>query len=161
MAIPTVSTGHALPDVGSVAPDFTLPSTAGTDVTLSQLRGRPVLLAFYPLAFTSTCTSELSAFTDDFGQFEATGAVVLPISVDSVPTLKEFKAKERLGLELLSDFKREVSRRYGTLIEERFYSNRAYVLIDRDGIVRWSYAEETPSTRRENAELLAQLRKLT
>ena len=161
MASPTVATGHALPAVGSVAPDFTLPSTSGTDVTLSQLRGRAVLLAFYPLAFTSTCTSELAAFTDDFGQFEATGAVVLPISVDSVPTLKEFKAKERLGLELLSDFKREVSRRYGTLIEERFYSNRAYVLIDRDGIVRWTYAEDTPSTRRENAELLAQLRKLT
>jgi peroxiredoxin len=161
MASPTVATGRALPDVGSVAPDFTLPSTAGTDVTLSHLRGRPVLLAFYPLAFTSTCTRELSAFTEDFNQFEATGAVVLPISVDSVPTLKEFKAKERIGLDLLSDFKREVSRRYGTLIEERFYSNRAYILIDRDGIVRWTYAEETPSTRRENAELLAQLRKLT
>lgn len=160
MPSPTMAAGHALPEVGSAAPDFTLPSTAGTDVTLSKLRGRPVLLAFYPLAFTSTCTSELSAFTDDFAQFEATGAVVLPISVDSVPTLKEFKAKERIGLELLSDFKREVSRRYGTLIEERFYSNRAYILIDRDGIVRWTYAEETPSTRRENAELLAQLRKL-
>ena len=160
MASPTVATGHALPAVGSVAPDFTLPSTSGSDVTLSQLRGRAVLLAFYPLAFTSTCTKELSAFTDDFAEFEATGAVVLPISVDSVPTLKEFKAKERIRLELLSDFKREVSRRYGTLIEERFYSNRAYILIDRDGIVRWAYAEATPSTRRENAELLAQLRQL-
>jgi alkyl hydroperoxide reductase subunit AhpC len=54
-----------------------------------------------------------------------------------------------------------VSRRYGTLIEDRFYSNRAYVLIDRDGIVRWTYAEETPSTRRENAELFDQLRRVT
>ncbi len=87
--------------------------------------------------------------------------MVLPISVDSVPTLKEFKAKERITVDLLSDFKREVSRRYGTLIEERFYSNRAYVLIDRNGIVQWTYAEETPSTRRENAELLEQLRRLT
>jgi len=161
MGSPAVGTGRALPEVGSAAPDFTLPSTAGTDVTLSQLRGRTVLLAFYPLAFTSTCTKEMSAFTEDFAQFEAAGTVVLPISVDSVPTLKEFKAKERIGLELLSDFKREVSRRYGTLIEERFYSNRAYVLIDGKGIVRWTYAEETPSTRRENAELLAQLRQLT
>jgi len=160
MGSPAVGTGRALPEVGSAAPDFTLPSTAGTDVTLSQLRGRTVLLAFYPLAFTSTCTKEMSAFTEDFAQFEAAGTVVLPISVDSVPTLKEFKAKERIGLDLLSDFKREVSRRYGTLIEERFYSNRAYVLIDGKGIVRWTYAEETPSTRRENAELLAQLRQL-
>jgi peroxiredoxin len=160
VASPTVATGHALPAVGSPAPDFTLASTADIDVTLSRLRGRPVLLAFFPLAFTSTCTSELSAFTEDYAQFQAAGAVVLPISVDSVATLKEFKAKERLALDLLSDFKREVSRRYGTLIEARFYSNRAYVVIDRDGIVRWTYAEETPSTRRENAELLAQLRKL-
>ena len=54
-----------------------------------------------------------------------------------------------------------MSRRYGTLLEEKFFSNRAYVLIDRHGIVRWTFAEETPSTRRENAELLAQLRQLT
>jgi peroxiredoxin len=149
-----------LPAVGSTAPDFTLPSTAGTDVTLSALRGRNVLLAFFPLAFTSTCTSEMCALSEDYGQFQSADTVVLPISVDSVPTLKEFKSKERLGLDLLSDFKREVSRRYGTLIEDRFYSNRAYVLIDRDGIVRWTYAEETPGTRRENTELLQRLRAL-
>ena len=160
MVSPTVATGHALPAVGSAAPDFTLPSTADIDVTLSRLRGRPVLLAFFPLAFTSTCTTEMCALTEDYAEFQATGSVVLPISVDSVATLKEFKAKERLAVDLLSDFKREVSRRYGTLIEARFYSNRAYVVIDRDGIVRWTYAEDTPSTRRENAELLAQLRKL-
>jgi peroxiredoxin len=85
---------------------------------------------------------------------------VLPISVDSVPTLKEFKAKERMTIDLLSDFKRDVSRRYGTLLEDKFFSNRAYVLIDRNGLVRWTYAEVTPSTRRENAELLEQLRAL-
>jgi peroxiredoxin len=157
----TLATGHVLPAVGSLAPDFTLPSTAGTDVTLSQLRGRKVLLAFFPLAFTSTCTREMSAFSEDYGEFQSADTVVLPISVDSIPTLKEFKAKERIGVDLLSDFKREVSRRYGTLIEDRFYSNRAYVLIDRDGIVRWTYAEETPSTRRENAELFDQLRRVT
>jgi len=63
---------------------------------------------------------------------------VLPISVDSIPTLREFKAKERLTLDLLSDFKRDVSRTYGTLLEEKFFSNRAYVLIDRTGAVRWN-----------------------
>lgn len=151
----------SLPAIGSPAPDFTLPSTADTDVTLSQLRGTNVLLAFFPLAFTKTCTNEMSAFTEDYAEFQGADAVVLPISVDSVPTLKEFKAKERLTIDLLSDFRREVSRRYGALIEERFFSNRAYVLIDRNGIVRWTYAEKTPSTRRENAELLAQLRTLT
>ena len=85
---------------------------------------------------------------------------MLPISVDSVPTLKEFKAKERLSVDLLSDFKREVSRRYGTLLEDKFFSGRAYVLIDRAGIVRWTFFEETPGTRRENDELLRQIQAL-
>ena len=149
-----------LPAPGTPAPDFTLPSTSGGDVTLSKLRGKAVLLAFFPLAFTSTCTSELCAFSDDYGQFAAAGVEVLPISVDSVPTLKEFKAKERIAVDLLSDFKRDVSRRYGTLLEERFFSNRAYVLIDRDGVVRWAFAEDTPGTRRENSEIFEQLRAL-
>lgn len=151
----------SLPAAGSPAPDFTLPSTGGTDVTLSALRGRNVLLAFFPLAFTGTCTKEMCAFSEDFDKFRDVNAIVLPISVDSVPTLNEFKAKERLSLDLLSDFKREVSRKYGTLIEEKFFSNRAYVLIDRNGIVRWAFAENTPSTRRENEEILQQLRALS
>ena len=80
--------------------------------------------------------------------------------MDSIPTLKEFKAKERIAVDLLSDFKREVSRRYGTLLEDRFHSNRSYILIDRDGVVRWTFAEDTPSQRRENAELLERIREL-
>ena len=144
----------AVPTVGSAAPDFTLPSTSGKDVTLSAHRGKPVLLAFFPLAFTSTCTTELCALSDDYAQFRDRGVVVLPISVDSVPTLREFKTKERIAVDLLSDFKREVSRRYGTLLEERFFSNRAYILIDRTGTVRWVHVEETPATRRENHEIL-------
>jgi peroxiredoxin len=150
----------SLPAVGSPAPDFTLPSTADADVTLSQLRGKNVLLAFFPLAFTKTCTREMGAFSEDYAQFQGANTVVLPISVDSVPTLKEFQAKERITLDLLSDFKRDVSRRYGTLLEEKFFSNRAYVLIDRSGTVRWAFMEATPGTRRENSELLQQLRAL-
>jgi peroxiredoxin len=150
----------SLPAVGAPAPDFTLPSTAGIDVTLSRLRGRNVLLAFFPLAFTGTCTKEMCAFSEDFDKFRDVNALVLPISVDSVPTLMEFKAKERLSLDLLSDFKREVSRKYGTLLEDKFFSNRAYVLVDANGIVRWAFAEQTPSTRRENEEIFQQLRAL-
>jgi peroxiredoxin len=150
----------SLPAVGSPAPDFTLPSTADGEVTLSQLRGKNVLLAFFPLAFTKTCTREMCAFSEDYAQFQSANTMVLPISVDSVPTLKEFKAKERITVDLLSDFKRDVSRRYGTLLEDKFFSNRAYVLIDRTGTVRWAFMEDTPGTRRENAELLQQLRAL-
>ncbi len=153
--------GATMPAVGSPAPDFTLPSTAGTDVTLSSLRGKNVLIAFFPLAFTSTCTDELLCFTEDFGAFQVADTVVLPISVDSIPTLREFKAKEWIAVELLSDFKREVSRRYGTLLEDKFHTNRSYILIDRNGIVRWTYAEDTPKTRRENGELLERIRALS
>ena len=147
----------SLPAVGAPAPDFTLRSTSGSEVTLSALRGKTVLLAFFPLAFTKTCTSELCAISDDYGRFEEAGVMVLPISVDSVDALREFKAKERIQVDMLSDFKRDVSRRYGTLLEERFYSNRAYILIDGDGVVRWAFAEETPGTRRENAEILERI----
>jgi peroxiredoxin len=150
----------ALPPLGSVAPDFTLPSTSGADVTLSALRGQKVLLAFFPLAFTSTCTAEMCAFTEDYDKFSGIDTVVLPISVDSVPTLAEFKRKEGLDIDLLSDFRRDVSRRYGTLLEERFFSNRAYMLIDREGIIRWAFMEATPGSRRENPEILAELAKL-
>lgn len=151
----------SLPPVGMPAPDFTLPSTSGADVTLSKLRGRPVLLAFFPLAFTRTCTSELCAITDDYAEFQAAEVAVLPISVDSIPTLREYKAKERIGVDLLSDFRREVSRLYGTLLEDRFHSNRAYILIDRTGVVRWAFAEETTGSRRENRELLDRIAALS
>jgi len=129
-------------------------------VSLASLRGKNVLLAFFPLAFTSTCTAEMCAISEDYGKFQSGNTVVLPISVDSVPTLKEFKAKEHLTVDLLSDFKREVSRLYGILNEERVFSNRAYVLIDKNGIVRWNHQEANNSERRDNSELLAELAKL-
>ena len=155
-----IETG-AGPRTGAVAPDFTLPSTAGADVTLSAYRGRSnVLLAFFPLAFTSTCTAENCAFSDDYERFAGAGVTVLPISVDSVPTLKEYKAKHAMRQDLLSDFRREVSRAYGVLLEDRFFSKRAYFLLDRHGVVRWAHVEAELGARREDAELLRQIRAL-
>ena len=149
-----------LPAVGSPAPDFTLASTAGAEVTLSSLRGKNVLLAFFPLAFTGVCTAEMCAFSDDYTQFQSANTVVLPISVDSIPTLKEFKAKERMTVDLVSDFKRAVTRAYGTLLEDKFFSRRAYVLVDRDGKVRWTHMEAELGHKRDNSELLAQIKAL-
>ena len=149
------------PAASEAASAFTLASTAGANVTLSSFRGeRNVLVAFFPLAFTSTCTAELCAFSDDYDELAATGTVVLPVSVDSVPTLKEFKAKHAMKVDLLSDFKREASRRYGVLREDTFYSNRAYFLVDREGIVRWAHVEEKPGQRRENREILDRIASL-
>lgn len=156
-----VTMAGGLPAIGSAAPDFTLRSTAEIDVTLSSFRGkRNVLLAFFPLAFTSTCTTEMREFANDILKFEGGGAAVLPLSVDSTATLKEFKSKWTLPFDLLSDFKRVVSRQYGVLNDEKFYANRAYVLIDRQGVVRWAWQERHNSDRRENVELLEALARL-
>jgi peroxiredoxin (alkyl hydroperoxide reductase subunit C) len=150
------------PQVGDVAPDFTAPSTSGKDVPLSSFRGeRNVLLAFFPLAFTGTCTKELVCFTEDFDQFARKGVEILPISVDSTASLKEFKNKLQMKTELLSDFKRDISRAYGVLNEDRFYSNRAYFLVDREGRVRWSHVEGSNGERRENSEILAEIERLS
>jgi len=147
--------------LGAPAPDFALASTAGGEVRLSALRGtHNVLLAFFPLAFTSTCTAEVCAFSEDFDRFADVATTVLPISVDSVPTLKEFKAKHGLKVDLLSDFKREVSRAYDVLLEDRFYSKRAYFLIDREGVLRWQHVEAELGQRRDDAELLRQIEAL-
>jgi len=149
-----------IPTVGQPAPDFTLPSTDGGSQTLSGLRGKNVLLAFFPLAFTSTCTQELCDMRDDWDQFASADTVVIPISVDSTPTLGEFRKQLGIKADMLSDFKRDVSRQYGVLHEERFFSNRAYFLIDKQGIVRWAHVEKNPSEKRSNAEIFAEIRKL-
>lgn len=145
-----------MPTIGQPAPDFTLPSTTGKDITLSSFRGsKNVMVAFFPLAFSGVCTREMCSFSQDYDTFTRTDTVVLPISVDSVPTLKEFKAKEKLVVDLVSDFKRDVSRAWGTLLEDKFHSNRSYFLIDKQGILRWSYIEPTTSSHRSDEELLA------
>ena len=155
------ATTTRIPAAGDAAPDFALQSTAGTTVRLSELRGKsPVLLAFFPLAFTSTCTAELCEFSENFDRFAGKGVAVLPISVDSVPTLKEFKAKHAMKTDLLSDFKREASRAYGVLREATFFSERAYFLIDRDGVVRWTHVEAKLGDKRDATELLAAIASL-
>jgi len=147
-----------LPAVGSLAPEFSLPSTSGAEVALSSFRGtHNVLIAFFPMAFSGTCTAEMSEFSTDYAAFQQLDTVVLPISTDAIPSLAEFKAKERMSVDLLSDFHREVSRLYGTLVVERNHATRAYILVDKSGVVRWAFAEPNPVEKRSNAELLHQL----
>jgi peroxiredoxin len=131
-------------------------------LSLSSFRGkRNVLLAFFPLAFTGTCTKELICFTEDFDQFAGKGVEILPISVDSTASLREFKNKLQMKTDLLSDFRRDISRSYGVLNEERFYSNRAYFLIDKEGRIRWSHVEANNGERRDNQEILAAIKLLS
>jgi peroxiredoxin len=150
-----------VPAVGEPAPDFTLTDTSDKPVTLSSFRGRKnALVAFFPMAFTSTCTAELRSFTDDFPVFAGKNVEVIPISADMLPSLKAFKKQHNMTVELASDLRRDVARAYGVLNEEKFYANRAYFLIDKAGIVRWSHVEAKNGERRENAEILAQIAKL-
>lgn len=150
------------PGVGTLAPDFTLSSTTGTPVTLSERRGRSnVLLAFFPLAFTSVCSREMNEIYENLDRFRTAHTEVFGISVDSVPSLKEFQYKNGMKTEMLSDFKREVSRAYGVLDEEKFFARRSYFLIDKQGVVRWAHVEANDGQKRELAELLDQIAKLS
>lgn len=152
----------AEPNVGEKAPDFSLRSTSGEMVSLSQFRGhKNVLIAFFPLAFTGVCTAENCAFTEDYSQFEAQDTEVLPVSVDSTPTHNEFRTKYKMKQHLLSDFKREAGRAYGVLDEEKFLTKRAYFLVDKAGLVRFKHVEAELGHSRPNGELLAEIAKLT
>ncbi len=158
MTIPEL---QKVPQPGDLAPDFTARSTSGESLTLSSFRGsRHVLLAFFPLAFTSTCTEELCEFTREELDFGRLDVEVIPISVDAVPSLRAYKAHEKISQDMVSDFKRDISRSYGVLDETKYYSKRSYFLIDREGIVRWSYVEEHNGLRRPNEEILEQVARL-
>ena len=124
-------------EVGQEAPDFTLRDENGAEVTLSSLRGRNVVLIFYPLAFSPTCTKELHQTTELADRYGAAGAEVFGISVDSPWVLKAFKRDEGLSAHLLSDFhpKGAVAEMYDAYIPEAGIATRATYVIDKDGKV--------------------------
>jgi len=149
------------PKVRDKAPDFSLKSTSGETLSLSQFKGQKnVLLAFFPLAFTGVCTKENCAFTEDYAKFEGKDTVVLPISVDATPSQNEFRSKHKMTHNILSDFKREAGRAYGVLDEEKFFTKRAYFLVDKQGVVRWKHVEPELGMSRTNQELLAEIDKV-
>lgn len=119
-----------------------------------------MLLAFFPLAFTGVCTAEMREFSEDFSKFASAHATVFGISVDSIPTLNAFKSKNDIAIDLLSDFKREVCRAYGTLLEEQFFSKRAYFIADKQGVLRWTFTEAQLGDKRDAGELLERLEAL-
>ena len=128
-------------EIGQPAPEFTLPSQYGEQVSLSDYRGsKNVLVMFYPFAFTGTCTGELCTIRDRYTDFVNDDTVVLSISCDSTHTLKVFAAQEGLTHPMLSDFwpHGEVSRAYGVFLEEKGFATRGSFVIDKEGIVRWA-----------------------
>ena len=124
-------------EVGSEAPDFTLRDENGEEVTLSSLRGGNVVLIFFPAAFSGICTKELHTATDLAEQYDAAGARVYGISVDSPYALKAWKRDEQLKAGFLSDNhpKGAVAETYGAYIPEAGVATRATYVIDKDGRV--------------------------
>jgi peroxiredoxin len=127
-------------DVGSQAPDFTLTNQDRQPVTLSGQRGQPVVLAFFPAAFSSVCTKELCTFRDSMAKLGQAKAQVYGISVDTFFTLKAFQDHEKLTFPLLSDFNKQTIRDYGVFNEDMIglkgIAKRAVFVIDKDGVVR-------------------------
>ena len=128
---------------GSKAPAFTLTADDKSNVSLGDYEGRNVVLLFFPLAFTSVCTTELCTMRDDMAQYQDLNAEVLAVSVDSPFTLEEFKRQQNLPFPLLSDFNKEVSRAYDALYEDfvlnmKGVSKRAAFVIDGKGKIRYA-----------------------
>src|ERR1700757_2345086 len=122
---------------GQPAPQFTLISTEKKPVSLSDFKGKKVILHFFPFAFTGTCTTQLCTMRDNFGYYDGLNAVILGISVDSPFTLAKFKEENNYQFPLLSDFNKEVCAAYGAIYEEfvlglKGVAKRAAFVIDED-----------------------------
>jgi peroxiredoxin len=126
-------------DVGSRAPDFTLTNQDRQPVRLADLHGRPVVLAFFPAAFSSVCTTELCTFRDSLARLNPAHAQVFGISTDTFFALKAFHDQQHLTFPLLSDFNKEVSRAYDVLnpdmIGLKNIAKRAVFVLDKNGVV--------------------------
>src|SRR6266498_1642235 len=136
--------------VGDVAPDFSLYDSDKKQISLAEFRVQNVLLLFYPVAFTSTCTKELCSTRDNISFYNEANAKVLAISVDTVYSLAKYKAEQDLNFSLLSDFNKDVSTAYGCLYETFNYgmkgvSKRSAFVIDKNGIVRYAEILENAS----------------
>ena len=142
--------------VGQEAPDFTLKNESNQDVKLSDLRGKPVVLFFFPLDFSPGCTMEACAYRDDTSLFEGKGAQIFGISRDSTWTHKAFKEKEGLTYSLLADMKGTVATLYGCWNEAFAIADRLTVVIDKDGKI--TYVEHNgPAQLRDQKLALAAL----
>ena len=146
------------PVVGDPAPDFTLPGTGGRDYTLSEYRGQPVVVVFYPGDNTPVCTVQLNQYTEDFSRFEGVGAQVLAISPQDVASHEEFAAAQGgFAFPLLADVDKAVGAAYGILGPVGFYRRSAFV-VDAEGIVRYAHRATAGLTYRPVDELIDAVR---
>jgi thioredoxin-dependent peroxiredoxin len=140
---------------GEPAPDFTLVSDAGEEVTLSNFRGQPVVLYFYPKDDTPGCTRQACGIRDEYGEFKKRGAVVLGVSPDDEASHVKFRDKYELPFTLLADSEHEVAETYGVWVEKNFGGkkymgiNRSTFVIDDEGNVAKAMRGVKPDTHAE------------
>lgn len=148
--------------IGQKAPDFTLFNTLKKEVSLAEQKGKNVVLLFFPLAFTSTCTAELCSMRDNLAFYNGMNATIFGISGDSLFSLGKFKEEQGLNFDLLSDFNKDTSAAYGALYAQfgfnmKGVTKRAAFVIDKEGVVRYAEvldnASELPNFEAFNAVL--------
>ncbi|UEA57518.1 redoxin domain-containing protein [Gordonia otitidis] len=137
----TATAPESILEAGTTAPDFTLKATPDQSLSLSELKGNPVVLVFYPADWSQVCGDELAVFNQSLPLLQDYRAVLLGISVDSAWSHQAFKESRKLGYDLLADYnpKGEVSRAYGAYDEDAGCSKRALFVVDADGVIAWSY----------------------
>ncbi len=153
-------------EVGQTAPEFTLYDTDRSRRSLSDFRGKNVVLAFYPGAFTGVCTTEMCALRDRMDQFNSLNAQVLGVSVDPPFAQQAWAESNNLNFPLLSDFDRRVVNQYGVALENLaglegyVAANRAVFVVDKDGVVRYKWVAPSPVNEPDYAEIQGALHQL-
>ena len=152
--------------IGKPAPSFTLYDTEKKAVSLSELKGKNVVVLFFPLAFTGVCTTELCNVRDNIALYNNTNAVVLGVSVDSAFTLGKFKEEQKLNFSLLSDWNKTTAKDYGVLyelfpaLEMQGVAKRSAFVIDKEGVVQYEEVCPTPGDLPDFAAIQQTLNKL-
>jgi len=152
-------------EVGQQAPNFSLLNTERQPITLESLRGKPVILAFFPLAFSPVCTEEMCTFRDALAELNDANAQVVGVSVDSPFALRAFAEAQGLKYPLLSDFNKETSLAYGVLNENllgtfKGVANRSVFVIDRNGKIAHKWVSEDPRVQPNYDDIKAKAKTL-
>ena len=154
-------------NLNETAPDFNLKNTEKNDIALSSFKGKTVVLAFYPGAFTGVCDTEMCSLRDSMNSFNDLNATVLGISVDSPWANAEFAKKYEINFNLLSDYNRDVSKAYDMIfnglggLEGYECSNRGVIIIDGEGLIQYRWVAENPGVEPNYSEIIEKVKSLS
>ena len=154
-------------NLNEIAPDFNLKDTEKIDIALSSYKGKTVVLAFYPGAFTGVCDTEMCSLRDSMNSFNDLNTTVLGISVDSPWANAEFAKKYEINFSLLSDYNRDVSKAYDMIfnglggLEGYECSNRGVIIIDEQGLIQYRWVAENPGVEPNYSEIIEKVKSLS